>query len=150
MPILFGLLGIMLIISGWNNTYSALGSQLSQDFTGGGQGIGSSFLPWLGAVAVLWLATSIPGVGKPAKLFFTLLVLVFFLKNNGIFSQFQAAFTSAGTAAPASTPIPLPQGAAPIQLIGGSGGSGGSPLGGLGGTAGSLIPGGGLLTGMIG
>jgi hypothetical protein len=142
MPILFGLLGIMLIIAGWNNTYAALGAQLSQDFTGGGAGFSHSFLPWLGAIVILWMISSIPGLEKPAKVFFGLLVLVFLISRQGVFAQFQAAFTSAGAQAPASTPIPLPQGPAPIQLtVGGAmGGSGGS--GGIGSVIGSLLPGG--------
>lgn len=126
MPILFGLVGVLLIISGWNNTYQELGAQLSDDFTGGGAGFSGSFLPWLGAVAALWMLSSVPSLEKPAKALFALVILVFLIGNDQVFSNFQSAFSGQNAAeGPQSVPIPLPQGPAPLSLSGGGGGGAG-------------------------
>lgn len=138
MPIIVLALGVLLLMAAYNNTVGALFTQLGSDFPG--------FAVWAGAILLLYLVSRIPGFTGAAKLFLALLVIVFIIKNQGVFQQFSSALQS-GAQAPQQAQIPsLVSGTpAPITLNGG-GGSGGA--GGVAGSAASAI-GGSLLGGVL-
>lgn len=87
MGIAFSLTGLVLIITGMQNTYGALGTQLEKDFTGTG-----SFVSWLTALCLVGALGYVPKLRTFSTWFMALIILAIFLsKGKGFFSQFQAA-----------------------------------------------------------
>jgi hypothetical protein len=103
MGIAFTLTGLVLIVTGAQNTYPQLGTQLQKDFTGQ-----SNFTYWVVSIAAVGVLGYIPSLRTFSTWFMALILLALFLsKGQGFFSQFSAALAS-GPVAPsgnaASTP----------------------------------------------
>jgi hypothetical protein len=148
MPFAVLLIGAILIIVAFNNSASALASQLEGDVPG--------YFKWAAAIAAILGIGYLPGMRTPSRYLLGLVLLVVLLKNyTTIYSGFQTFLTSGGatTGAGAAQPTPTasytstyaPAAATPSNILGGSvmGGllSGGINLGSkLFGTGGAANP----------
>lgn len=126
MPFALVFIGMLLFITGFQNTYKELGSQVAKDFSGPG-----NFIYWMVAIGVIGAL----GYAKSLEMFsrwsLALLLIVMFLAKNGGFSQGQKFFQSIAPALDAgSKTAPLPAGGLDPVIYGG-GGAGGDSGGGF-------------------
>lgn len=139
-------LGVLLVITGVRDTYSALGAQLLKDFSGSG-----SFLYWIVAIMLIGAIGYYAPAQKFSRTFLALLLIVFVVAQKGLWAQLQATFAGGIPQAPAQTPtlptdIPvnlagLTSQGQPIKVQitqGGGGGLGGLLGGGGGGGIGGI------------
>lgn len=94
MPFLLTVAGLMMIISGAQNTYRQLGAQLRKDFTGP-----ANFTWWLASLGGVGAVGYIPKLRPVALGFMTLIVVVLVLAAKGLFAKATAALES-GPVAP--------------------------------------------------
>ncbi|ATS92584.1 hypothetical protein GC1_00016 [Gluconobacter phage GC1] len=87
MPVALLIIGALMVIVALNGNEHKLAAQLKTDFSGS-----PSFLTWVGALLILGFIGYIPGMQKPSTLFMTLCILVFVLKNGGVFDKLEEAF----------------------------------------------------------
>lgn len=114
MPFALVTIGLLLVITGFQNTYAQLGSQVGKDFTGPG-----NFTYWVIALGVVG-ALGYNDTLKPfSRAFMALIIVVIFLSNKGFFAQLNPAI-SEGTSTK-----PLPAGGT-LASGGGTANSGGS------------------------
>lgn len=98
MGIAFALVGLVLIITGAQNTYAQLGTQLTKDFTGQG-----NFTYWIAALLLVGVLGYIPALKTFSSWFMALVLLALFLsKGQGFFAKFSAALASGPVAPNAS------------------------------------------------
>lgn len=126
MPLALLIIGVVLAVTAFRNTYKDVGTLLVGDLTGSG-----NFLVWIGAIAVVGMAGYIQPLKYPSRLFLALILLVMLLSNNGFFQQFANALKSAQAQPATATPEPQLQGPLPIAISGGGSAAGGSPIGAL-------------------
>lgn len=113
MPFALVFIGLMLIITGFQNTYAQLGKQVAADFTGEG-----NFIYWMIAIGIVG-AMGYNDTLKPfSRAFMALLIVVIFLSNNGFFTNLNKSIVE-GT-----TTKPLPAGGllTPVAAAANSGG----------------------------
>lgn len=117
MPLALFTIGMMLIITGFQNTYQAMGKQIQSDFTGPG-----NFFYWLIAITVVGSVGYIKGLQGFSNAFLSLIVMAIFLNKNNkdFFSKFTSSL-SGGSTTPVN-PIGAPL---PAASSGGSGSTSG-------------------------
>lgn len=102
MPILFGLFGIILIVSGVRGTVASgnpsLTSLIQADFQGT-----DPFWKWMLAILLIGSVGYIPNLRPLSRAFMGLVIVVFLLSNKGLFTQLQQVFASSGTLSEAGT-----------------------------------------------
>lgn len=139
MPFALLVIGLILIVTGFQNTYAQFGAQLDEDFTGQ-----NNFFYWviaIGLIGALGYIKSLQGFSRAVMAL--ILIAMFLTMRNGsaqgaeFFSSFNSQL-SAGT-----TTAPLPAGGSAGATTGGSGASGSSGgglnLGSILNSAGSLV-----------
>ena len=100
MPIVLILIGAMLIVSAWKNTFGTLTSALATDLPG--------FAKWFLAVALVGGLGYVPGLRTPSRWLLGLVMLSLVLKNyTNIFAGLQNAASGASPGA-AATGSPSP------------------------------------------
>lgn len=78
MPFLLSIIGIVLIVSAYKNTYSQLGSLVASDFTGSG-----NFLYWMIAILLIGsIGYYSSGSSKISKLFLVLIIIGILVSGN--------------------------------------------------------------------
>lgn len=89
MPIFFLIVGIMLIVVGFNNKLPELGRLIKEDFvpTDGA----SSFQLWIIAIFVVGSLGYIRSFKPVANAFLVLIIITLFLSNRGFFTRFNEA-----------------------------------------------------------
>lgn len=95
--------GIMMIVTGANNNYAALGNQLRADFSGE-----KSFLLWIAAIGGVGALGYIPQFRKFSHYFMALILLSIILANKGFFSAFVTALKNNGSKTVISVRTPSP------------------------------------------
>jgi hypothetical protein len=101
MPIIALIIGIVVLITAYNDSAGNLGAALKQDLPG--------FFPWLMAIAAIMGLGYLPGMEKPSRYLLLLVAAVLILtKGQGIFAGFQSFMTSGGSATAAGSPPPEP------------------------------------------
>jgi hypothetical protein len=118
MPFALTTIGLLLIVTGFQNTYSQMATQLEEDFTGQG-----NFIYWLISIGVVGALGYNKTLEPFSRAFMGLIIVVLFLSNKGFFSQINSEISSG------SSTTPLPAGGV---SSGASGSSGGGILGDLG------------------
>lgn len=98
MPFALIVIGLLLVITGINNTYSQFGSQLQSDI-GGSKG----FLVWIIALGAVGALGYIKNLRTFSHYFMALILISMVLANKGVFAQLTAAL-KAGPKAPTATP----------------------------------------------
>lgn len=112
MPFALVTIGLILIITGFQNTYAQLGSQIGKDFTGPG-----NFTYWVIAIFVVGVLGYNETLKPFSRAFLALIIVVMFLSNKGFFGQLNPAI-EAGTSTkplPAGGVTNSPGGAAPAE-----------------------------------
>lgn len=85
--------GLVLIVTGANNTYGALGAQLKSDFTGS-----KSFVAWIVALGAVGALGYISDFRRFSHYFMALILISLVLSNKGFFANFTNAINSAPVA----------------------------------------------------
>lgn len=101
-------IGLILIITGFKDTYAQLGAQLKTDFTGA-----HSFAAWILAIGAVGALGYVRQLQTFSTLFMTLIIVGLVLSQQGFFQKFSAAWaagptTSNANGANASTPSIIP------------------------------------------
>jgi hypothetical protein len=125
MPFALTLIGLLLIITGFQNTYKAFGAQVVGDFSGNG-----NFFYWILSLGAIGSLGYIKGFEGFSRAFMALVIIVMVIglykKNPNIFKDLQTGVNTGS-----NTPV-NPIGAPLAASSGGSGGgSGGNSGGGL-------------------
>jgi hypothetical protein len=98
MPILFGLFGLILIVTGVRGTVNSgtpsLVSLVKDDFIGT-----DPFWKWMLAILLIGAIGYIPNLRPISRAFMALVIVVFLLSNNGLFTQLQNVFSNTSTTA---------------------------------------------------
>ena len=93
MPIMFGLFGIILVVAGVRGRITggnpSLTSLLKDDFTGP-----SPFWKWMLAILFIGAVGYIPNLRPISRGFMALVIVVFLLSNQGVFTQLKDTFKS--------------------------------------------------------
>jgi hypothetical protein len=95
MPIVFGVIGLVLIITGVRGTVTGSNPNLvdlvKADLNGK-----PNYLEWMAVIFVLGALGYIPQLRTLSRLFMALIVIDLFFANKGFFSQFTQEFSAAG------------------------------------------------------
>lgn len=98
MPFALLTIGILLIITAYNNTQDVLAGQLKKDFSGK-----TGFIYWIAAIFVVGALGYIKPLEPVSRAFLALILVVLFLTHQGVFQQFNAALSGAAEGETAST-----------------------------------------------
>jgi type III secretory pathway component EscV len=91
MPFVVLLIGALLIVTAFNNSFGTLATQLEGDIPG--------FFKWAAAIAAILGLGYIPGFRTPSRYLLALVLMVILLANySQIIAGFQSFLTSGGTA----------------------------------------------------
>lgn len=93
MGITFTLVGLILIVTGAQNTYADFGATLKNDLTGE-----NNFTYWIAAIVLIGVLGYVPALNKFSHWFLALILLALFLSHKGFFSKLQAALAQGPTA----------------------------------------------------
>lgn len=93
------LVGIMLTVSGVQNTHGKLFQLVKDDFTGE-----NSFIYWAASVALVGGLGYVPALRELSRAFLVLILLVLVISNRGVFPNFMEALKQSEQA-PAETPL---------------------------------------------
>jgi len=98
MPLALIASGLILIITGVQNTYAQMGAQIQMD--------GAAFLKWLVAIMAVGALGYVNELRQFSHWFLALILIAMVLSNKGFFNKFTAAINAGPTApnAPASAP----------------------------------------------
>ena len=90
MPFAILLIGAILVVTAFNNSFGALASELESDIP--------PYFKWAAAIAAILGLGYIPGFKTPSRYLLGLVLLVILLANNSqIIAGFKTFFTSSGT-----------------------------------------------------
>jgi hypothetical protein len=112
MPLLFLVIGTILLVVAIRGNYAAFFSQLSGDLPG--------FMVWGAAIIGIGMLGYVPKFQKPANLLLALVFIVLIIKNNGAYANFLAALKQAPPAQGGVPAYTTPVGPVPIQITGAS------------------------------
>lgn len=104
MPYALVIVGLLMIVTGINNTYSQFGAQLQADMTGSNNQ-GRGFIVWVIALFLVGALGYINNLRTFSHYFMALILISMILANKGVFAQFQKALNS-GPVAPTASPEP--------------------------------------------
>lgn len=104
MPFALVFIGMVLIVTGFQNTYQKLGTLVAGDFTGT-----PNFFTWFVAIAIIGGIGYYKPLETPSRAFMGLIIAVLILsKGTGFFSQLQSGVTAAGAQSDQNIGAPLP------------------------------------------
>jgi hypothetical protein len=83
MPFVFGIIGIVLVVSGVRGTTSQLTALVKSDFTGT-----PNYLEWMVAIFLVGAVGYIKELNTISRMFMALVVIGLLWSNKGVFSQF--------------------------------------------------------------
>lgn len=95
MPFALVFLGLLMIVTGAQDTYAAFGNQVQQDFTGE-----KNFTTWLLAIGGIGALGYIDQLRFFSRMFLVLIIIAMVLANGGFFDKFQQALASGPVAPP--------------------------------------------------
>lgn len=97
MPFALIIIGLLLVVTGFQNTYKQFGNQIANDFTGK-----NNFLYWVIALGVIGAVGYVKELQSFSRAFMVLIIVSIFLSNKGFFNQFQNAINTVSSE-PATT-----------------------------------------------
>jgi hypothetical protein len=101
MPVAILILGALLVIVAFNNSFSALATELEQDIPG--------YFKWAAAIAAILALGYIPGMRTPSRYLLGLVLLVILLTNyQQIYAGFTAFASSGGATSGVGAAVPNP------------------------------------------
>jgi hypothetical protein len=98
MPLALLVIGVLLVVTAikGSGNISAVATKFETDLTGSG-----GFIYWIAAIVVLAIVGRVTGATNSVKMFMALVVVVYLVGQQGIWTQFSSAF--AGLSAAATT-----------------------------------------------
>jgi hypothetical protein len=93
MGLAFTIIGLLLVITGIQNTYADFGSTVAGEFSGK-----NNFAYWIAAILLVGVLGYIPAMTKFSHWFMALILLSLFLSHKGFFQAFQSALAQGPTA----------------------------------------------------
>ena len=99
MPFALLIIGILLVVVGFQNTHKEFGKQLVNDFSGQ-----NNFLIWVAALGIVGAIGYIKEFQGFSRAFMVLIIVVMLLKNQGVFDKFSTTITQ-GTSNSSSTVV---------------------------------------------
>lgn len=99
MPFVFLIIGVMLLVAGVRNTQSQLFSLVASDFSLG-QGFSKSYVAWMAAIFGIGAIGYYKPIRPISDAFLILVIIVLFLSNKGVFSQFTQQLNNVSTSNP--------------------------------------------------
>ena len=102
MPLALIVIAFLLFMTGIKGNYAQVGTQFNQTFLGtnGQQG----FFVWFGSILAIAIVFRIIQAPRAGELFIALLMLVYFLKNDGILANIDAAIQGSASSSSVTTP----------------------------------------------
>lgn len=97
MPFALIIIGVVLILVGYQGTQSQLFTLLKGDFTGSG-----NFVYWVVSILIIGWIGYIPKMKGLSQAFLALVLIVLFVSHAGFFASFNSQLKSGTTAAPAA------------------------------------------------
>ena len=94
MPLALFLAAIMFGIIAVRGNYAEAGNLFNKTFFGAGSG--SGFLKWFGSMVAIAVIFRIIQAPKAGELFLTLLLIVYFLQNQGVIQAIEGAIQGQG------------------------------------------------------
>jgi hypothetical protein len=98
MPFALLAIGLLLVITAYNNTQEVLSRQLKADFSGN-----TGFIYWIAAIVIVGSIGYIRPLQSVSRAFLALILIVIFLTNSGVFSKFNQALAGAAQSGDATT-----------------------------------------------
>lgn len=95
MPFALVVIGLVMIVTGAQNTHAALGEQLRKDFTGP-----NNFIFWIASIGAVGAIGYVESFRNFSRAFMALILIAMILSNRGFFDQFSAALRSGPVASP--------------------------------------------------
>lgn len=86
MPFALIMIGLILVVTGAQDTYAAMGQQLRKDFTGDG-----NFVFWVAAIGTIGAIGYIEPLRPLSRAFMTLIIVAVLIANPKFFSQLSDA-----------------------------------------------------------
>lgn len=93
-------IGILTVISFAKGNYNEVATQVENDMFGTGSG--SGFLLWVAAIVFLAVMGSALHIPRAAKMFMVLVLVVYIISQNGLWTQAETAFATATAPAASS------------------------------------------------
>lgn len=94
MPFVLTLVGLLLVVTGFQNTHKQFGNQLVSDFTGQ-----NNFIFWIAALGAVGALGYIKELEPFSRAFIVLILIGIFLSHSGFFTQLNAALSKSTNAA---------------------------------------------------
>lgn len=88
MPFALLIIGLLLVVAGFQNTHKELGSQIVNDFTGQ-----NNFIYWIAAIGIVGALGYVKALEPFSRMFLALILVSIFLANKGFFNQLNASLT---------------------------------------------------------
>lgn len=92
MPFALALIGLLLVVTGFQNTHKQLGSQIASEFSGS-----NNFIYWVAALGAVGALGYIKPLEPFSRAFLVLIIVSIFLANKGFFTQFNNALKSSSS-----------------------------------------------------
>lgn len=129
MPLALMAIAIILIVTGIKGNQNDVAKQFETDFTGA-----TGFFVWIGAILLLGVTGRILNLPQAAKMLTTLIIAVFLISQNGVFTKLAQGLSQAQAPAPAD-----PTKVGSESSVPGASGGGATPSSGGGGSSGAGI-----------
>lgn len=100
MPLFLAIIGILAVITAIKGNASAVGTQFNTTFFGSTSQTG--FIVWFGSILGIALIFRIIQAPKAGELFIALLILVYFLDNNGVLGNIETSLQSVNASSSSS------------------------------------------------
>lgn len=106
MPFVLAIFGIIMLVTAIQGTYKDFWSLFVSEFTGDGT-FSNSYIYWVASIAIIGGLGYVPQLKKISDMFLFLMLLVFILKNGGVFDKFNSALSQSYiSTTPSSTITP--------------------------------------------
>lgn len=127
MPFALAFIGLLLIITGFQDSYKALGNQVQKDFTGP-----QSFIYWLISLGLIGALGYVPELKTFSRLTLGFIIIVIFVAYNkqgiNLFQNFNSGIATGDTSTVSPIGTPLPATASASGSAGSSTGGGASGI----------------------
>jgi hypothetical protein len=118
MPLALLVIGVLLVVTAikGSGNISAVATKFETDLTGSG-----GFIYWIAAIVVLAIVGRVTGATNSVKMFMALVVVVYLVGQQGIWTQFSSAFAGLSAAATPAAVAPSATAAAATTSMGATG-----------------------------
>lgn len=105
MPLALFIAAALLILTAIKGNYAAVGAQFNTTFFSG-DGKQSGFIVWFGSILGIAFLFRAIGTPRAGEAFIALLLIVYFIENNGVIGNIESALASVGGGAASTAASP--------------------------------------------